>query len=120
MVAALDHARADALTAADPALLSRVYTDDAPARTADESRIAAMAAAGYRVSGAGHQVRSVTLLAGDDARASLQVVESLPSYRVLSGDGAVAGQTAAVARSVVVLELVHTAAGYRISRITAG
>jgi hypothetical protein len=121
VVAALDRARGAALIAGDPAILSDVYTDDSPARAADARQIAAMAAAGYRVADAGHRLRSATLV-GEPGRgiASVLVVESLPAYPVLDTGGAVVARTTGSPGSTVVLELVHTPVGYRISRVLPG
>jgi hypothetical protein len=117
VVAALDRARADALIAADPAMLSEVYTDDSPARAADAGEIAAMVTAGLRVADAGHRLQSATLVADDPGATRVRVVESLPAYPVLDADGTQVASTGASARSTVVLELVRTTAGYRISRV---
>jgi hypothetical protein len=120
VVAALDRARADALIAADPAMLSEVYTDDSPARAADAGQIEAMVAAGFRVADAGHRLQSATLVADDAGATRVRVVESLPAYPVLDADGTQVASTGASARSTVVLELVRTTAGYRIRRVLPG
>ncbi|HET8589550.1 MAG TPA: protein kinase, partial [Nakamurella sp.] len=120
VVAALDRARADALIAADPAMLSEVYTDDSPARAADAGQIAAMVTAGLRVADAGHRLQSATLVADDPGATRVRVVESLPAYPVLDAAGTQVASTGASARSTVVLELVRTTAGYRISRVLPG
>ncbi len=121
VIGRLDAARAAALIARDASLLRRVYTADAEARTADALRIAAMTDAGYHVTDAGHRLQSATLVGrAADGRATIQVVQTLPSYPVLNDAGTVIGRTASVGPSRLTMQLDPTGDGFRISRVERG
>lgn len=113
----LDRARARALVGRDPDLLDAVYTADAPARKADATTITRLVTEDLRVAGAAHQVVDVHLLqAGRTVR--IEVIDLLPSYRLLNANGIAVGTTGARPRGTRILELVNTPAGYRIAAVT--
>jgi serine/threonine-protein kinase len=113
----LDRARARALVGRDPDLLDAVYTASAPARRADAATIARLTGQDLRVDGAAHRILAVQLLAaGDPVR--IEVTDELPSYHLLDADGTAVGSTGARTQARRVLELVRTAAGYRISAVS--
>ena len=62
VVTELDTARAQALSAADPALLDGVYTASSAQRSADAAVVTDLAAKGLRVRDGTHQIASATLL----------------------------------------------------------
>jgi len=115
IVRLLDSTRARALIARDPAILDAVYTPDSAARSTDAGTIANLQAAGLRVSGAQHLVRTARVLGGGPIR--LVVEDSLPSYSVIDAAGKVVGRTAARSTASRVLVLVRTADGYRINAV---
>lgn len=120
VVAGLDLARSEAITARDPALLSAVYTADAGQRRDDENRIAALLAAGYHPSAAVHQLRSVVLTAIDGDRLVLDVVAALPATAIRNDDGALVGYTTAAPATRFRLVLVRQQDGFRIAEIAGG
>ena len=149
VVTELDTARAQALSAADPALLDRVYTASSAQRSADTAVVADLAAKGLRVRDGTHQIVSATIVpavAGtaaanlaatspgtstgtstaegpDDSGSStvrVAVVDAMPPHSIVDTAGNPVGQTAARSTERRILELASTAQGYRIESILAG
>ncbi|MEP6560562.1 MAG: protein kinase [Nakamurella sp.] len=125
LVEQLDQARGAALAQADDTLLQNVYTVDAPAKGSDAATIDQLAAQGWHVLDAVHQISAVTLLdppaagSGDDA-IRLAVVDALPARQIVDGAGQQVGVTAARSEQRRILLVRQTAAGYRISDIQPG
>ncbi len=119
IVTALDAARGNALSAADPALLDRVYVADSAAAAGDSATIRSLAERGWRVTGGSHRISGVTVVA-DGSAVRVAVRGSLPSYPVLDGEGRQVGATAARPDEERILSLVSTAEGFRISAVEGG
>ena len=117
-MAALDDARAKAVTARNVAMLDAVYTAGSAARAADATMIRQLISRGLRVSGAQHRVATATVIGL--APIKVRVKDALPSYSVLNGDGKVIGTTSARPSAARTLVLVATTAGYRISAVESG
>jgi hypothetical protein len=133
VVVGLDTLRSRALTARDPALLDLVYTPDSPARSADAGTIHDLVAAGYRLADARHDIGAVTPLSELPSRSiastpamvttagtAVTVVESMPAIDVSDASGRLIGHTGPSAPARVVLVLVDTGSGFRISSIRPG
>ena len=143
VVTELDTARAQALSAADPALLDRVYTASSAQRSADAAVVNDLAAKGLRVLDGTHQIASATLApvpglaaTGPDPDAPstaldgadrpentmvrVAVVDAMPSYPIVDQAGSPVGQTAERSQERRILVLASTAQGYRIEAILAG
>jgi hypothetical protein len=123
VVTQLDAARAQALSAADPALLDRVYTASSAQRAADVAVVGDLAAKGLRVRDATHQIISAGIVPPDgpgNAMVRVAVVDAMPSYPIVDTAGNAAGQTAARSTERRILVLASTAEGYRIESILAG
>lgn len=116
IVSRLDRARAAALVNRDAARLDAVYTPNAAARTADGRTIARLTAQGLRVDGAAHRIDAVRVIRRGPA-VTLEVTDSLPSYRVRDARGELVGTTGARGSGRRLLDLVRTAAGYRIAGV---
>jgi serine/threonine protein kinase len=117
IVRRLDRARAAALVNRDAAGLDAVYTSTAPARTADGSTIARLTAEGLRVDGAAHRIVAVRVVRRGPA-VTLEVTDSLPSYRVCDAQGEPVGTTGARGSGRRLLDLVRTPDGYRIAGVS--
>ena len=120
----LDQTRGSALGQADATLLEAVYTDDAPEKVSDAATIVQLATAGWHVADAVHLISEVTVLdadptAGDD-QVRLAVVDELPARAIVDKAGQQVGMTPARAQQRRILNVRHTAAGYRISGIQPG
>jgi hypothetical protein len=140
VVAGLDADRARALTEQDPALLDLVYAPGATELAMDVATIQRLRTAGYRLAAAAHDISSVVVLpdgygsppkaeSGDSISSdpstdphatAVRVVEAMPQVTILGADGQVLGHTEAAAGSAVVLYLVKTDDGFRISSIQPG
>ncbi len=118
----LDGRRAHALVTRDPDLLTRVYTADSTALDSDVRLIGAMTSADYHVAGATHRIDDVSVVQGADSGAGVQVrvLESLPAYSIRSATGEMVGSSAPSALTSVVMLLVPTDDGYRISDVRPG
>jgi hypothetical protein len=107
-------ARARAFAAADEAALAAVYAPSAPGGAADARLVRALAAAGRTAEGVRHRVSAVDVVAVDDDRAELRVVDSLGSYDVRDADGEVVTRQPGRGEAVQQVQLVRTDDGWRL------
>jgi hypothetical protein len=107
-------ARARAFAAADEAALDGVYAPSTPGRAADARLVRALAAAGRTAEGVRHRIRSVDVVAVEDDRAELRVVDSLSPYDVRDATGAVVARSPGRGEAVQHVRLVRTDAGWRL------
>ncbi|RBY95532.1 serine/threonine protein kinase [Blastococcus sp. TF02-8] len=117
VVAALYQRRAEAFGAARPDVLDAVYTPASALLAADREHVAALAAAGERLSGFTPTVRDVQLLTAADERAELRLTDRWLDYLVVPADrpeGPVLRTVAGRPDASVHLVLVRTAEGWRI------
>ena len=142
VVTELDMARAQALSAADPALLDRVYTASSAQGAADTAVVTDLAAKGLRVQDGTHRIVSATIEAvaagsiassppatgpATDSPAGagistvrVAVVDAMPAHLIVDTAGNPVGQTAARSEERRILVLESTTQGYRINSILAG
>jgi len=146
VVTELDVARAQALSAADPALLDRVYTASSAQGAADTAVVTDLAAKGLRVQDGTHHIVSATVEAvaagsvassppatgpgtspATDSPAGagvstvrVAVVDAMPAHLIVDTAGNPVGQTAARSEERRILVLESTTRGYRINSILAG
>ena len=146
VVTELDVARAQALSAADPALLDRVYTASSAQGAADTAVVTDLAAKGLRVQDGTHHIVSATVEAvtagsvassppatgpgtspATDSPAGagvstvrVAVVDAMPAHLIVDTAGNPVGQTAARSEERRILVLESTTQGYRINSILAG
>ena len=146
VVTELDVARAQALSAADPALLDRVYTASSAQGAADTAVVTDLAAKGLRVQDGTHHIVSATVDAvaagsvafsqpatgpgtspATDSPAGagvstvrVAVVDAMPAHLIVDTAGNPVGQTAARSEERRILVLESTTRGYRINSILAG
>ncbi|MET0864486.1 MAG: protein kinase [Nakamurella sp.] len=125
VVVELDKARGVALERADPGMLDDVYTDDAQERSTDAATIAQLAALGWHVADAVHEIGEVTALeppsgSSHDDQLRLAVVDLLPARAILDQTGQQVGMTAARTEQRRIFLIRPTGAGYRISDIQPG
>ena len=146
VVAELDVARAQALAAADPALLDRVYTASSAQGAADTAVVTDLSAKGLRVQDGTHHIVSATIeavAAGSVAssppatgpgtspatdspagagvsKVRVAVVDAMPAHLIVDTAGNPVGQTAARSEERRILVLESTTQGYRINSILAG
>jgi len=146
VVTELDVARAQALAAADPALLDRVYTASSAQGAADTAVVTDLSAKGLRVQDGTHHIVSATIeavAAGSVAssppatgpgtspatdspagagvsKVRVAVVDAMPAHLIVDTAGNPVGQTAARSEERRILVLESTTQGYRINSILAG
>ncbi len=111
----LADARAAVWTSGELARLGAVDAPGSPAWAEDAVRIEEAAAGGWRYEGVRFSVHSASLGESSATTASLHVVLDSTAYVVVGPSGP--ERRAAAAGQHLVLDLVHTAAGWRVSRV---
>ncbi len=111
--------RAEAFTTGSAAVLEEVYTLDSPLLAADRAYLAGLAAAGEVLRGFRPAVVEVGVTAGPtaDGRVTVRLVDSWPAYEVVAvaqPDGPARRTEVGRGEVVVAVQLVRTAAGWRI------
>ena len=107
-------ARARAFAAADEAALAGVYAPSAPGGAADARLVRALAAAGRTAEGVRHRVAAVDVVAVEDDRAELRVVDSLGAYDVRDASGEVVMRQPGRGEAVQRVRLARTDDGWRL------
>ena len=107
-------ARARAFAAADEVALAGVYAPSAPGGAADARLVRALAAAGRTAEGVRHRVSAVDVVAVEDDRAELRVVDRLGAYDVRDAEGAVVARQPGRGDAVQLVRLARTGAGWRL------
>ena len=110
-------ARAMAFAAADEGALASVWAPGAAVAAADARLVRALAASGRTAEGVRHRVRAVDVVAVDDDRAELLVVDDLGPYDVRDADGAVVTRRPGRGEQVQEVSLVRTAQGWRLADV---
>ena len=118
ILSSLDEARAKAFAAADPAALAGVYAPTSPLLRADRAAIARLRAEGRRARGVRHRFTTAAVTAQHDLTVVLRVVDELAAYEVVDAAGRVVSRTAPRSKAAFRVQLVRTAAGWRLSAIT--
>ena len=113
----LDGARAAAFAAADPEALAAVYAPGSAGLAADRRLVEQLAAAGQSAHGLRHSVRSVDVLEASADRARLRVVDVLAAYEVRDAAGAVVRRSPSRGEAPYAVDLVRTAAGWRLVQV---
>jgi len=113
----LDAARSAAFAAADVSQIADVYTPAAPGLATDTAAIAALHAAGRTARGVRHTVHSVGRPSYAGRVVRLRVVDVMAGYEVVGPDAAIVSRAEARGEAAHVVELVKTAAGWRIRDI---
>jgi eukaryotic-like serine/threonine-protein kinase len=113
VLAALDGVRAQAYERGDTRLLTRVYL---PGRhlQADSAQLAALVSAGDTARGVRHQMTRLDVLAASKDRVRLRVTQSLRQSQQIHG-GHVVGVIPGTTETAVLVDLVATAAGWRLA-----
>ena len=114
----LDAARAAAFATADPRRLADVYAPGSAGLAADTAAVARLRAAGQVARGVRHAFRTVRVTSYDDSGARLRVVDVLAAYAVVARDGTVVSRAPARGEATHVVELVRTAAGWRLRQVS--
>ena len=104
----LDAIRSDAFARADAAVLSEVYAPDSPALRRDTALLRQLRRSRQTAHGVRLVARSVQVAEASPEQAVLDVVDVMPSYELVSADGAVTDQRPGrgAARWSVTLDLV--------------
>jgi hypothetical protein len=116
----LDRARSTAFGLGDVALLSTVYAAGSAPLRRDASALLALATAGVRAAGMRLVVDDVSILEAGATRVVLRVVDHMPAYVLLRGDGSVAEQRPGRGAAEWTMTLVDGDQGWRIGAITDG
>ncbi len=113
---ALADARAAVWTSGDSSRLDSVDAPGSDAWADDAQRVDEAATGGWRYQGVRFTVRSATVVAHTATTARVQVVLDSAAYAVVGPRGR--EQRAAATGQRVVLDLVHTTPGWRVSRVS--
>ncbi len=114
----LDRSRVAAYAAADIGLLGEVYTEASSARASEEESIRAMIAIGGHGQGGEQVIDSVDVLTENERIVVLRFASHMMPFSVVSASGRVLTRQAATGTMVQDVNLVPTAAGWRVSQIT--
>lgn len=114
----LARARASALVAAAPEGLAAVDAEGSPALAADVALLAELDRRGLRYEGLQFHVDRVGVVMVSDDRARVSAVVSTSAHRQVDPSGTVLLDVPAAAPRAVTLDLVRTAAGWRVAAAT--
>jgi hypothetical protein len=114
----LDAARAAAFASGDASLLTGVYAPGSPLLPADRAAIARLRAAGQLARGVRHALHTVVVRSYAGGAARLRTVDVLAAYEVVDPSGRVVQQAPARAARAFVVDVVRTAAGWRLQAVT--
>ncbi|MEX5637376.1 serine/threonine-protein kinase [Parafrankia sp. FMc2] len=114
----LDRGRVAAYAAADIDLLGQVYTEASSARATEEESIRAMIAVGGHGQGGEQVIDSVDVLTENERIVVLRFTSHMMPFSVVNAYGRTLTRQAATGTMVQDVNLVPTAAGWRVSQIT--
>ncbi|MCK9902539.1 hypothetical protein CC117_26115 [Parafrankia colletiae] len=114
----LDQGRVAAYAAANIDLLGKVYTEASSARATEEQSIRAMIAIGGHGQGGEQVIDSVEVLTENERIAVLRFASHMMPFSVVNASGRVLDRKEATGIMVQDVNLVPTAAGWRVSQIT--
>ncbi len=118
VVRRLDRTRERAFATGDVQLLREVAAPGSAALRTDTAQLAALAQQGRTATGLRHEVVRVEVLDAGPESARLRVVDALPAYQVRRGPAVVA-DVPGRDRTVHVMTLVKSDAGWRLSEVRA-
>jgi serine/threonine protein kinase len=113
----LDALRAKAFDEADPAPLAEVYAPGAGAYATDVATVRSLASRGVRAQGFAATVVSATPAVVTATTATVQVVDQLSGYRLVSATGDVVGQGAPRPPTEFTMQLRNIDGGWRVAAI---
>jgi hypothetical protein len=118
LLAELDARRAAAFAQADVHVLDDVYAPGSAALAADRQAVRSLVAARATAAPVRHELRRARVVRSDAASTRLEVVDRMPSYRILDAAGATLRTVAARPDRTVVVDLTRSAGGWRINALT--
>jgi hypothetical protein len=119
MMIRLDATRDAAFTAADPGALPRTYAEGSRPLATESAAVRALAMHHVHARGLHFVVEAVAVEARTSSRVTLRVVDRLPAYDIVDGDGHVVVHRPARGSHTWQVVLVHSDVGWRIAAVAS-